>query len=233
MARRTRKPIQHELRFRSWGGRRPGAGRPRKPGAGVSHLRRPQVAARHPVHVTLKLRREIGSLRTKAKAKTIRQAMAQAVARGFAVVDWSIQGDHVHLTAEPGSTAALCRHVRGLSIRIARGLNRLLGRKGAVFADRYHVHVLTTPREVRHARAYVLLNARRHAAQRGRVLPVALDPYSSWAWFDGWAKPPPGAAEGRAVEGSPSAVAPQTWLMRVGWRRHGLVRTDEIPGSWT
>src|SRR5688572_31461773 len=233
MARRTCKPVQHELRFRSWGGRRPGAGRPRKPGAGVSHLTRPRVAARYPVHVTLKLRRELGSLRTKTKAKAIRLAMAQAVAKGFAVVDWSIQGDHIHLTAEPGSTAALSRHMRGLNIRIARGLNRVLDRKGAVFADRYHLHVLTTPREVRHARAYVMLNARRHAAQRGHILPAAFDPYSSWAWFDGWAKPPPGAAEARAGEGSPSTVAPQTWLMRAGWRRHGLVRSDESPGACT
>src|SRR5688572_5174731 len=173
MARRTRKPVQHELRFRSWGGQRPGAGRPRKPGSGMSHLIRPRIAARYPVHVTLKLRRELGSLRTKTKANAIRVAVARAGGKGFRIVDWSIQGDHVHLTAEPGSTAALSRHMRGLSIRIARALNRVLGRKGAVFADRYHVHVLTTAREVRHARAYVMLNARRHAAQRGHILPAA------------------------------------------------------------
>jgi REP element-mobilizing transposase RayT len=186
------------------------------------------------VHVTIKLRRELGSLRTKAKARVIRLAIVQALAKGSRIVDWSIQGDHIHFIAEPGSSAALTRHMRGFGIHLARALNRLLGRKGTVFADRYHVHVLTTPREVRHARAYVLLNARRHAAQRGRAHPRGwVDEHSSWAWFDGWAKAPPGATAARAAEAQPSAVPAQTWLMRVGWRRHGLVRIDETPGPCT
>ena len=57
--------------------------------------------------------------------------------------------------------------MQGLAIRIARGLNRLWGRKGKVFADRYHDRVLRTPREVRNALAYVLNNARRHAVRCG------------------------------------------------------------------
>jgi hypothetical protein len=43
-------------------------------------------------------------------------------------------------------------------------------RAGQVLADRCHVHVLRTPREVRNAIAYVLLNARRHLAKAGRAL---------------------------------------------------------------
>jgi hypothetical protein len=41
--------------------------------------------------------------------------------------------------------------------------------------------VLRTPREVRNAIAYVLLNARRHLAKAGRALPrlAAIDP----AWW--------------------------------------------------
>jgi hypothetical protein len=93
VARRTRgrAPVQGELRFRSWGGRRSGAGRPREPSAGVSHVTRPRVTRHTPVHVTLKLRREVASLRTKAKAGAVRRALVGAVAAGFAVVDWSIQ----------------------------------------------------------------------------------------------------------------------------------------------
>ena len=160
------KRVQATLPFRPGrGGKRKGAGRKPKNGvsAGVSHDTRATHKERFPVHVTLKLRREVSPLRTKVKAKAIRAAVAQSIARGFRIVDWSIQGDHIHLTAEPGGTGALSMHMRGLSIRIARALNRALGREGTVFADRYHVHVLTTPREVRRARAYVMLNARRHA----------------------------------------------------------------------
>ena len=43
---------------------------------------------------------------------------------------------------------------------------RVLGRTGRVLADRYHHRILTCPRQVRNALAYVLLNARRHAGRR-------------------------------------------------------------------
>jgi hypothetical protein len=151
------------------------------------------------------------------------------------VVDWSIQRDHVHLVVEAESATALSRRVQGLCVRMARRINAILERRGRVFADRFHAHVLKTPREVRHARAYVLLNARRHAAQRGETLRRGwIDPYSSWAWFDGWARDlrGPGRSE-REREGnkggSPCARA-VSWLMRLGWRRHGLIAIEEVPG---
>jgi REP element-mobilizing transposase RayT len=184
--------------------------------------------------VTLKIRRDLGNLRTKKKVTVIRQAIAKAVAGGFRIVDWSVQGDHLHLIVESPSSAALSRSMQGLCIRIARGLNRELGRRGKVFADRYHVRVLKTPAEVRNARAYVMLNARRHSAQRGLALPRGkVDPYSSWAWFDGWKDCPHAwVTEARAGPGGERCSAePKSWLMRVGWRRRGLIRIDEVPGT--
>ena len=49
----SKKPKQGELRFKSWGGARKGAGRKPKNGvaAGVKHESRPQLASRHPAHV--------------------------------------------------------------------------------------------------------------------------------------------------------------------------------------
>ena len=67
-----------------------------------------------------------------------------------------------------------------------------------MLADRYHFTVLTCPRQVRNGLAYVLMNARRHAAKRlarlralGRTArPLAnrgvIDAASSARWFDGW-----------------------------------------------
>jgi hypothetical protein len=73
------------------------------------------------------------------------------------------------------------RGVRGLAIRVAKAVNRALGRRGRVWADRYHAHLLRTPREVRNALVYVLNNFRKHVrGARG------LDPRSSARWFDGW-----------------------------------------------
>jgi len=104
-------------------------------------------------------------------------------------------------------------------------------RRGPVLADRYHLRVLRTPREVRNALAYVLLDVRKHWWERhDGAPPERLDAASSGRWFDGWRRvpgsrePPPGALEPREV------ALPRTWLLSIGWRRHGLVDPAEVPG---
>jgi len=90
---------------------------------------------------------------------------------------------------------------------------------------------------VRNALSCVLLNARRHFAKRsgGRRPPVRLDAASSARWFDGWSHAwkarlgPPGEASAAPRE----VAAPHTWLLRLGWRRHGLVDPTEVPGVRT
>jgi hypothetical protein len=77
---------------------------------------------------------------------------------------------------------------RRFAARAKRAANRVFRRTGPVLADRAHVRVLRTPREVRHAIAYVLLNARRHAAKAGRLVHdriARIDPASSGRWFEG------------------------------------------------
>ena len=65
-----------------------------------------------------------------------------------------------HLIVEAQDCDHLEQAMRGFAVRIARGLNKLMGMSGPVFAERYHAHVLKTPREVRAARAYAALNAK-------------------------------------------------------------------------
>ncbi len=143
---------------------------------------------------------------------------------GFRLVQYSVMRNHMHLIVEASDARCLSNGMRALQIRIARRLNTVLGRRGRFFADRYHARPLKTPREVRHGLAYVLLNARRHAAQRGRRWPTDwIDPYSSGLGFDGWKNRDP-------TEGGLCKRA-RTWLLRVGWRRHRLLRLDETPGA--
>jgi len=76
----------------------------------------------------------------------------------------------------------------------------------------------------------VLLNARRHLAKRRQVSRAAalpLDPASSARWFDGWR--PEVASRLPEVDGARDVARPRTWLLRVGWRRHGLVDSSELP----
>jgi predicted RNase H-like nuclease len=100
--------------------------------------------------------------------EVIEPAIARAQRGGeFSVAHFSFQGNHVHLLVEARDNRALSEGVQGLSVRLAKGLNRMMGERGSVFSDRYHAHVLRTPGEVRHAIAYVLLDPRAALATRG------------------------------------------------------------------
>jgi REP element-mobilizing transposase RayT len=228
MARRARQldlDLHEEPR---WGGRRAGAGRKPGPNPRDPHRARAPLAARFPCHVTLKVRTGLPSLRSGRLVRELERSFAEACERGrFRVAHYSIQTDHVHLIVEAASNRDLACGMKSIGSRLARAVNRVFARRGAVLVDRYHRHVPRTPREVRSALAYVLLNSRRHLAKLGRKVPsvAAIDPATSGDWFGGW-------THGRAsTSRGPRAVAtPRTWLLTLGWRRHGLISPAEVPG---
>src|SRR5215468_2219928 len=211
-----------------WGGAREGAGRKRAKHSRVAHRARPEHKRRHPVHVTLRLAHGVSSLRRKVPFRLIKHAMAETTRRAdFHLVHYSVQANHVHLIVEAEDAHALSCGVRALEIRIAHRINRLERRRGRLFADRYHAHDLRTPREVRNAIRYVLLNARRHAHQRGIRLPKRwIDPYASTYYFDGWRgfevtpRDPFDALMGAPVS------RPKVWLLTTGWKKRGLIDVD-------
>jgi hypothetical protein len=116
--------------------------------------------------------------------------------------------------------------VRGLMIRLARRINRLLFRRGRFWADRWHGHALKSPREVRNALVYVLKNRHKHRAHLDRVVDTELDLLSSAASFNGFERPIPSSSRGT---GPPCVAPPRTWLLQIGWQRHGKIRSDETP----
>jgi len=229
---RRHTSAQHPLPFRSWGGRRPGAGRPKRKASGVSHQRRPPLSSRYPVHVTLRVRPEVGSLRRKKSFWVLHAAFVAACEmKGFRVCQFSIQDAHIHVLVEAKDRDCLSRGIQGLKIRMARQLNRALGRRGPVFADRYHEHILRTPREVRNALNYVLNNRLRHKPIRdGDWLLLVEDFCSSAGWFDGWRRRPSGRVR---VTGPPPVASAKTWLLSEGWRRHGLLTPTYVPPKRT
>ena len=200
MTTRKSKQLGFALKYRGRGGYRPGAGRPKKPGAGVPHVRRPALASRYPVHVTTRVRDEAARLRSRALCRVVLQAIGAVREReGFRIVHFTVQRNHVHLLVEASDANALARGIQALSIRIARAVNRVLERQGKVFADRYHAHTLRSPTETANAIAYVLGNSHIHAGRRGQsIREDAIDPLSS-------------AANRQLV------TQPHTWLLRIGW----------------
>ena len=193
-------------------------------GAGVPRVTRPHIHARNPLHVTLRARADVPYLRRKERFRRVRSALRAAADRfGMRVVHFAVMGDHLHLIVEAHDKAALSRGMQGLAIRVAKAINRG-ERSGKVFRDRYHAAVLDSPRRVRNAIAYVLLNASKHA--RGARVTPWVDPFTSGAWFAGWAGP-----IGVLGAEEPSPVThPRTWLLGVGWRRAGLIDPSEVPG---
>jgi REP element-mobilizing transposase RayT len=182
------------------------------------------------------LRSGLPSLRDTRVVREIERTFARGCTRSdFRLVHYSLQGNHAHLIVEAQDRDALGRGMMAIAARLARAVNRVAERAGSVLADRYHVRLLPTPKEVRNALRYVLLNARRHAKPVGKavVAPVRLDPASSGRWFDGWRRD-------RAVTGSnderarsdarPAVARARTWLLSVGWRRHGLLDPADVPG---
>ncbi len=179
---------------------------------------------------------EVADLRTKIGYAAVREAVLRVAASGFEhfrIVHLSIQWGHLHLLVEADDHHALARGMKRFLISMARRLNRALGRRGQVFADRYHAQPVSSPRQARHVLAYVLGNWRRHRRdQVGATRWWAVDPYASAVLFTGWHQ----RADAHVLMPWPSAYAPlpvacpRTWLLRAGWRRHGLIDMHEVPG---
>ena len=222
----------------------------------LPHEARAPHAKRFPLLITTRLCAELPSIRRPAEAARIRAAIAAANSAArtpedastrrsgetapFQVVHHTIQSNHLHLVVEARDRAAVASGMKSLLVRIARALNRIWKRKGTVFADRFHERVLRTPRQVRNALVYVLQNLRKHGIHL-----EGADPYSSGPGFDGWttsrvqSRAP---SAGRVTAGTGTSRAPDsflraaraetpmpiTWLLGVGWQRHG--RID--PGEW-
>jgi REP element-mobilizing transposase RayT len=201
----------------TWGGRRPGAGRPRKIGqSDVRHRTRPVHRKNLPVHVTLRAIRY--DLRQEKMLKILRGAIERLAKRAaFHVVHYSLQANHIHLIVEANDKRALSRGMQHLASSLARRYNRRIRRKakgGKLWAYRYHARELATPTEVRNALVYVLRNGVKHGSARDE------DAYSSAHAFDGFADQQPRADD---------LPASTTWLLSVGWRKRGLIRAHERP----
>ncbi|HEX4453767.1 MAG TPA: transposase [Kofleriaceae bacterium] len=213
-----------------YGGWRPGAGRKRRRGA-VSHQTRPKLARRFPQHVTLRLGGDTPSIaRDWLMKRVIRPCISLCEKPFFRVVEFNVLANHVHLICEADDAMTLARGVQGLAIRFARRLNTALKRKGKFFGPRYHAVALRTPAQVRNTLRYVLLNRKHHAPATQRFFAGWVDPFSSGAWFRGWAAPiRVNVATGDLVALDAPTRPPQTWLLRTGWRRAGPISYNDRP----
>lgn len=207
MAGAKAKAKQLQLHLPTWGGRR--KRKRRRRGSDllrkVPHRKRAELFPRHPVHVTWRVLPHVWNLRSRRCFDPISRCFSRGRDRfGFRLVHFSVQGNHIHLMAEAQDERSLARGMQGLGVRIAKALNRVMGRKGTVFADHYHARILRSPSQVANALAYVLLNLLHHFPREAeRYARDPRDRFSS-AWRE-WGTDPP-------------VMPPRTWLLAVGWR---------------
>src|SRR3954470_1837753 len=107
------KVKQIPMKFRSWGGKRRGAGRkPKGARAGVAHVPRKQPL-RTPAHVTMRVAGGRPGLRSNRSFRAIGRAFREGKDRiGFRVVHFNVQGNHIHLLVEADDATALARGMK-------------------------------------------------------------------------------------------------------------------------
>src|SRR5690242_1813118 len=90
-----------------------GKKRPRKT---VAHRKRPVHDGRHPLHVTLRVRRDVPNLRSYKVAQIIGRLMRALVGKAgkVRVTHFSIQSNHLHFIVEADDTLSLSRGMQGL-----------------------------------------------------------------------------------------------------------------------
>jgi REP element-mobilizing transposase RayT len=123
------------------------------------------------------------SLRTRQVMGVFRKALAIAKDRfECRVLQFSLLSNHVHFVVEAPDEKALGRAMKGLLVRLAKGLNKLWGRKGSVFERRFDSVVVSTMRQVHRALRYVSERAQaRDPDPVRRARSVLLGP-----WFKFW-----------------------------------------------
>ncbi|MBC7978891.1 MAG: transposase [Myxococcales bacterium] len=243
---RTAKRLDQLLLFpprAKRGGKRRGAGRkPKGLRAGAKHKPRRELSGREPVHVTLRVVSAVGNLRRREAYRAIREATVTTARReGFRIVQLSIQRTHLHLLVEADHKSALASGMQGFQISAAKHLNAAVGkeqggrrRRGTVFPDRYFAVAITSPRQARNTLAYIMCNWRRHGEH---VEPAyqswLIDWFSSASTFPGWHEYGDNAFLWQRPEQYDPLVVyqPRTWLLREGWKRHGLISCHEVPST--
>jgi REP-associated tyrosine transposase len=229
-------------RKRRPGSKRPGP-KPKGPRAGSPHTVRPELKARHPVHVVLRVVGAVDNLRRRATYKAVREATLTTARReDFRIVHLSIQRNHLHLLVEADHKGALASGMQGFQISAAKHLNAAISkdrpgprRRGAVFPDRYHAEIIKTPTQARHALNYVINNWRKHREDRAEMARSwRIDPFSTAIMFPGWEEYGDQAFLWRGPPTYDPLVVylPRTWLLREGYKRGGPpISVREVPST--
>jgi hypothetical protein len=155
-------------------------------------------------------------------------------------VQISNQRTHVHMLVEAKDKLAIARGMQGFQVSAARNINTVLGidkyrrRRGPVFADRYHVEVITSPTRAHRALSYVINNWRKHREdQQGLATTWLVDPFSSGISFSDWKELKDKIWMWPIRETYEPLIVrrPESWLLREGWKLCGSISAHDVPSK--
>ena len=147
--------MQENIKIRSHGGARVGAGRKKSLRQFIPHTSRERVDYNKPLHVTLKLASGQKSLRSKRAFKEFRKAAIAAKSFGLRLLEFAVLSNHIHLLVEVDENSNLTSGMKCVGIRLAKNLK-------VKFKERFHLEVLHSWRQVRNVTGYILTNFARH-----------------------------------------------------------------------
>jgi len=183
----------------------------------------------------------VGNMRRRDMYKAMRDATVTAALRErIRIVQISVQRTHVHMLIEAANKLSLARGMQGFQVSAARNINTVLGvdkyrrRRGPVFADRYHVEVITSPTRARRALSYVMNNWRKHREdQQGLAKTWLVDPFSSGISFPDWKELDDKVWMWPIRETYEPLIVrrPESWLLREGWKRCGSISVHDVPSK--
>ena len=123
MKRKREKQFEF-IGIKGWGGRRPGAGRPNLSGQ-VNHMKRPSMNLKNPLHITLRLKEKLPSIRNRSLFKEFKKSVKGSKRYGLYVIHFSVQSNHIHLFCECKSNKAVALGMRALAGRFSAGRGSL------------------------------------------------------------------------------------------------------------
>jgi hypothetical protein len=121
----------------------------------MPHRERVEVRGRFPIHVTMRVRKGLRSLRSRKAHALVRDSFERTrdggAPDGFSLERFSVQPNHFHLIVRARDREALTLGMQSLAVRVSKGLNRLWDRRGKVFAERYEALELKSLSQARSA----------------------------------------------------------------------------------
>lgn len=154
------------------GGWRKNSGRPRLKSKGVSHGKRETVSPNTPLHINFKYSTFI---QTDKVLSIMQKACFNALKFEFEVCYYSIQSNHIHLIAEAKDKDSLMKGMRSITNTMVKRIG-----KGSIQIDRYHLHVLKSPKETYHALKYVINNEEKHTGKKNHKFTNTYSSSESW-----------------------------------------------------